>query len=118
LVRRLIVRPELVSTPIPPAPPGAPIAAPIEPLLLSVVIEQFAANTPSAPPPMLPLPVTVMAPPLLRIGPVTGPEMVRGEGTQAACASPDAPSDASAMSEADASSPGRERPTLAVVKGL
>ena len=45
-----MVRPGLASTPMPPAPPEAPLAAPIEPLLLSVVIEQFSANTPSAPP--------------------------------------------------------------------
>jgi hypothetical protein len=42
---------------MPPARPGAPIAAPIEPMLLSVVTEQFSANTPSGPPEMLPLSV-------------------------------------------------------------
>jgi hypothetical protein len=52
--------------------------------------------------------VTVIAPPLLTTGPETGPEMLWWEGTQAALAAPGAPSAASTMSEAEASSAGRE----------
>jgi len=35
------------------------------------------ASTPSGPPEMIPVLVTVIAPPSLRIGPATGPEMIR-----------------------------------------
>jgi hypothetical protein len=94
---------------MPPAPPGAPFAAPIEPLLLSVVIEQFSANTPSAPPATLPPPVTRIDPPLLKTGPVSGVEIVCVDGVQAAHAAPGSPSAAIAASEAPASSADRER---------
>ena len=57
---------------------------------------------------MLPLPVTVMAPPLLKIGPETGVATVWGDGTQAARATPDPPSTGSAKAEAPASSAARE----------
>ena len=57
---------------------------------------------------MLPLPVTVMAPPLLTTGPEVGVAMIWGDGTQAARATPDAPSAASAKTEAPASSAARE----------
>ncbi len=57
---------------------------------------------------MLPLPVTVMAPPLLEIGPETGVAMIWGDGLQAARATPDAPSAARAKAEAPASSAARE----------
>src|SRR5271166_1009100 len=78
---------------------------------------QFMNAQPSAP--RGPLhPVTVIAPPLLITGPAIGPEMVCREGTQAAWATPDAPSAASATSEAEASSAARERPTFAGVKEL
>jgi hypothetical protein len=93
---------------MPPAPPGAPAVAPIDPLLLSVVIEQFSANTPSAPPKMLPALVTRIDPPLLRTGPVTGVEIVCVDGVQAAEASPGSPSAERAASEAPASSADRE----------
>ncbi len=56
---------------------------------------------------MLPLPVTVMAPPLLEIGPETGVAMIWGDGTQSARATPDAPSVASAKADAPASSAAR-----------
>jgi hypothetical protein len=56
---------------MPPVLLGEPVAAPIEPLLLSVVIEKFSAKIPSTPLEMLPLAVTVIAPPLLKTGPVT-----------------------------------------------
>ena len=70
-----------------PTPPARCPAAPFPPLivppdwLVSVVIAQVRASTPSppGPPVMLPLPVTVMAPPLLRTGPVLDVEMVRFE---------------------------------------
>ena len=87
-------------TPMPPAPPGAPFATPIESLLLRVVIEQFFANTPSAPPAMLPPPVTRIDPPLLRTGPVTPVEMVCVDRVQAAHAAPGSPTVTSAASEA------------------
>jgi hypothetical protein len=48
----------------------------IAPLFVSFVIECVKASTPSGPPEMTPVPVTVMAPPLLLIGPVTGPVMI------------------------------------------
>jgi hypothetical protein len=105
-----MVRPALVSTPTPPAAPTAPVAAAIEPLLRSVVIEQFSANTPSAPPAMLPAPVTRIDPPLLKTGPVTPVEIVCGDGAQAAEAAPGSPSAASAANEAPASSADREIP--------
>jgi hypothetical protein len=87
-------------------------------LLLSVVIEQLSANTPSGPAAMLPPPVTRIAPPLLTTGPVTPVEIVRVDGMQPAQAAPGVPSVASAMSEAEASNAGRKRPTLAGVTGL
>jgi len=51
-----------------------------------VVIGQLKASTPSppGPPVMLPLPVIVIAPPLLKIGPEVGVAMIWGDGTQAA----------------------------------
>ena len=101
---------------MPPAAPGAPLAAPIEPSLLSVVIEQFLANTPSRPPAMLPPPVTRMDPPLLKTGPVTPVEIVCGDGAQAARDAPGVASAASATSEAPASSADREsRPGVELV---
>jgi hypothetical protein len=57
---------------------------------------------------MLPLPVTVIAPPLLKIGPEVGVAMICADGTRAACATPDAPSTTSAKAEAPASSAVRE----------
>ena len=57
---------------------------------------------------MLPLPVIVMAPPLLEIGPDVGVAMIWGDETQAARATPDAPSAARAKAEAPASSAARE----------
>ena len=82
------------------------------------MIAQAMASTPSGSPEIFPLPVTVIAPPLLTTVPVNGPEIVWREGTQAARASPGAPSVASATSEAEASSAGRDGPTFAGVKGL
>ena len=61
---------------MPPAPPGAPFAPPIDPLFESVVIEKDLASTPVGPPLIFPLFVTVIAPPLLWIGPATVVEMV------------------------------------------
>jgi hypothetical protein len=101
------------DTPAPPAPPSVP-PAPFPPLivpsdwLVSLVIGQLRALTPSGPPEMLPLPVTVMAPPLLKIGPDIGVAMVWSDGTQAARATPAAVSAASAKAEAPASSAARE----------
>ena len=69
------------------------------------------ASTPSGPPEISPAPVTLIAPPLLTTGPVTGPEIVWREGTQAARAAPGRPIAASAIIDAEASSAGRERPT-------
>jgi hypothetical protein len=95
-----------------PAPPGADVP-PVPPLifppdwLVSVVIAQATASTPSGPPEISPLLVTVMAPPLLTTGPATGPEMVWREGAQAARTVPGAPSVARVSSEAPASSAGR-----------
>jgi hypothetical protein len=89
----------------------------IDPLFASVEIEQDKEFTPVGTPLTLPLPVTVIAPPLLKIVPIVGAEMVRGAGIQAAHAAPGAPSAASTMSEAEASSAGRERPRLAGVNG-
>jgi hypothetical protein len=57
---------------------------------------------------MLPLPVTVMAPPLLKIGPEVGVVMIWGDGTHPARATPDAPSAASAKTEPLANSAARE----------
>ena len=89
---------------------------PIEPSLLSVVIEQFLANTPSRPPAMLPPPVIRMDPPLLKTGPVTPVEIVCGDGAQAARDAPGVASAASATSEAPASSADREsRPGVELV---
>src|SRR5580698_7016409 len=76
----------------------------------SVVIAQAVASTPSGLPAMLPFVVTVIAPPLLMIGPVTGSEMVWVDPVQAARAAPGAPSAASAMSKAPGRRPARERP--------
>jgi len=56
----------------------------------------------------MPLPVMVMAPPLLEIGPEVGAAIIWGDGTQAARARPDAPNAASANAEAPASSAARE----------
>jgi hypothetical protein len=52
--------------------------------LASVVIEHVRASTPSGLPEIFPPLVTVIAPLLLTTGPVTGPEIVWREGTQAA----------------------------------
>jgi hypothetical protein len=57
---------------------------------------------------MLPLPVTVMGPPLLEIGPEVGVAMIWGDGRQPARATPGAPSAASAKADAPASSAARE----------
>jgi hypothetical protein len=82
-------------------------------LLLSVVIEQFSANRPSAPHEMLPTQVTRIDPPLLKTGPVLGVEIVCVDGVQTAHAAPGSPSAASAASEAPASSADRQsRPGL------
>jgi len=113
LVKVVIVL--VFDTPTPPTPPVKP-PTPFPPLivppdwLVSVVIGHFRASTPSppGPPEMLPLPVTVMEPPLLEIGPEVGVAMIWGDGTQAALATPDAPSAASAKAEAPASSAARE----------
>ena len=93
----------------------APFAPPIVPpdRLVSVVIAQARASTPSGPPEISPLPVTVIAPPLLTTGPDTGPEIVWREGTQAARATLGRPSAVSTLSEAEASSAGREGPMFA-----
>jgi hypothetical protein len=100
------------DTPTPPVKPPTPFPPLIVPpdWLASVVIAQLKASTPSppGPPVMLPLPVTVIAPPLLKIGPEIGVAMVWGDGRQAARATPDAPSAASAKAEAPASSAARE----------
>src|SRR5271166_4224377 len=57
---------------------------------------------------MLPLPVTVMAPPSLRTGPVVGVEMVRGDPEHCASARSGAARAPRATSEAPASSEARE----------
>ena len=58
---------------------------------------------------MLPNPVTVIAPPLLKIGPMTDPVMVWIDGIQAACTAPGAPSAESTMRQATGRRPARER---------
>ena len=85
-----------------------PLPPNIDPLFASVEIEQDRASTPVGPPLMIPLPVTVIEPPVLKIGPDTVPEKVWGLRLHA-CAAPGAPSAAIAMSEAPASSAARER---------
>ncbi len=98
------------DTPAPPVkPPTPPLIVPPD-RLVSAVIAQLKASTPSppGPPVMLPLPVTVIAPPLLSTGPEVGVSMIWSDGTQAARATPDTPSAASAKAEAPASSAARE----------
>ena len=103
------------DTPTPPAPPVIP-PPPFPPLivppdwLVSVVIAHVRASTPSppGPPEMLPLPVTVMAPPLLRTGPVVDVEMVWFDPEHAASARSGAAKAPRATSEAPASSEARE----------
>ena len=83
LLDRLVII-SAFDTPVPPAP-----ASPVPPLivppdwLVSLVIAHVRASTPSppGPPVMLPVPVTVIAPPLLRIGPEVGVAMIWGDGT-------------------------------------
>jgi hypothetical protein len=60
----------------------------------------------------------VIEPPVLKIGPETVVEMLVFAPVQAALAAPGRPSAASAMSDAEASSAGRERPTLGGAKWL
>ena len=115
LVRVVIVW--LFDTPMPPGALAAPAAALIAPLFVSVEMEQETASTPSGPPEMLPVLVTVILPPVLRIGPGVGKTIVWFSPLHAARAAPGAASVASAMSEAPASSAARERPALAGVKG-
>jgi hypothetical protein len=64
-----------------PAPPGAfervePVPPRIEPLFAKVVIAEDSAAIPVGPPWMVPLEVTEIAAPLLKIGPATVVEMV------------------------------------------
>jgi hypothetical protein len=92
------------NTPAPPAPLAwlalPPLIFPPN-SLVSVVIAKFKASTPSSPgaPEMLPVPVTLIAPPLLKIGPTTGPEMTWFVPLNWTCA---------ALGEAAASSEARE----------
>ena len=112
------------DTPAPPVAPWLTEGAPVPPLILppawfkSVVIGQFKVSTPvpPGPPRMLPPPVTAMAPPLLRTGPVVGVEMVWGEPEHCASARSGAAKAARATSEAPASSEAREirAPALSV----
>jgi len=101
--------------PATPAPPGDDVR-PFPPLivppdwLMSVVIGQFEASTPSpeGPPEMLPAPVIVIEPPLLRTGPALDVEMVWGDPEHAANARSGAAKAPRATSEAPASSEARE----------
>ena len=89
----------------------------IDPLFVSVETEQSKASTPVGPPLMIPLPRTVIEPPVLRIVPEWTVEMVCGSPLQATAA-PGAPSAASATSDAPASKAPREPRPPAAVKEL
>ena len=64
------------DTPKPPAALMAPAAPLIAPRFVSFVIDLVTASTPSGPPEMISVFVTVIAPPLLTTGPTRGPEMI------------------------------------------
>jgi len=106
-----------LATPEKPCPSGL-LKPVIDPLLVSVVIEQPGLRlTPAFGEPWIEPPTrTAIDEPLLSTVPIVGTEMVCGILAHAN-AEPGAPNAASAISEAPASSAAREPPTHAAVNG-